>query len=402
MHKPSIRELFPFFKGAEIIYLDSAATAHKPHCVIDTMTQFLSTEYATVHRAIYPGAVEVSSRYRQVREKIRQAISAQRAEEIIFTKSTTEAINLVAFCLGKAFLQKGDEILLTETEHHANILPWQKLCREKGCILRVIPVDDQGDISIHAFSQMLHSGVKVVAIGHISNVTGAIHPIETVIHRAHQVGAIVLVDAAQSVAHMPLDVSAWDVDFLVFSGHKMYGPTGVGVLYGKYALLEQMPPFLEGGDMIAEVFFSHSTYQLPPLRFEAGTPPITEVLGLGAAWDFLLDIGWKTIALHDHMLTSQLVEGLKMVPGVRLLAEPARQAPVVSFTIDGFHPLDVGTLLGYKGVCVRTGHLCAQPALRRLGGHSSVLRASIGIYNRAEEIERFLFLLQEVLKQLQK
>lgn len=392
-----MKEQFPLFEAhPSFVYLDSAATTQKPQCVIEAMSRFLTKEYGTVHRAVYRLAAQATSHYDAVREKVQRLLHAKEKEEIIFTRGTTDGINLVASCFGRAFVQKGDEILITETEHHSNIVPWQMLCQEFGAKLRVIPVDDNGEISLEIVESMLSSSVKLVAIAHIANATGIMHPIKEVISLAHKVGAKVLVDAAQSISHYPINVQELDVDFLVFSGHKGYGPTGIGVLYGKRALLEAMPPYQGGGDMIRQVSFEGTTYQEIPLKFEAGTPSITEVIGLGAAIDFLQDVGFETISALDHDLLSYAVDSLSLIPQVKLLCKEGHKASMVSFTCEGCHPLDVGMLLDARGIAVRTGHLCAQPALARLG-HTSVIRISFGLYNTRKDIDFLCKALQEVL-----
>lgn len=391
------KQAFPLLaKEGSCIYLDSAATTHKPQEVIDAMTSFFEEDYGTVHRAIYRLAAGATSRYNAVRELAAQFINAKSSDEVIFTRGTTDGINLVAASFGKAFIQEGDEIFLPETEHHSNIVPWQLLAEEKKAHIRVIPVDDHGDISLEFLQKNLSPKAKIVACAYIANATGAIHPIQEVVRLARAVGAKVLVDAAQAAPHMPLDVQALDADFLVFSGHKVYGPTGIGILYGKKELLEAMPPYQGGGDMIESVSFAKTTYQAPPLRFEAGTPSIAEVIGLGAALTFLQKIGFEAIASHEKMLTDKALEELALIPQVRLLSTPKKRASLITFTCPGYHPLDIGTLLDSRGIAVRTGHLCAQPTLKRFG-ISSAIRASFGIYNTLSEIALFSKALKEVL-----
>lgn len=402
MKKDKMRELFPIFSQDEhssLIYLDSAATSQKPKEVIEAVTAFLTKEYGTVHRAIYGLAAKSTQKYGEVRETIKNFIDAQSADEIIFTKGATESINLVAACFGKEFVKEGDEILILETEHHSNIVPWQMLCKEKKAFLRVIPVDDNGDISLDTLEKMLSEKVKLIAIAHVANATGAIHPILDVVNLAHKYGARVLVDAAQSISHLPISVKEWDVDFLAFSGHKMYGPTGVGVLYGKKELLEKMPPYQGGGDMIQTVSFEETIFQQPPLKFEAGTPSITEVIGLGAAVSFMQKIGFKKIEAIEHTLTNYAVQELQKVPGFTFLSSPKSRSSLISFNLEGCHPLDVGTFLDAKGVSVRTGHLCAQPALKRFGV-TSTIRVSFAIYNTVEEIDFLVAALQQIVQTL--
>jgi cysteine desulfurase/selenocysteine lyase len=391
------RDHFPLLaKEGASIYLDSAATTQKPKEVVEAMSSFLLEECGTVHRAIYSLAAGATSRYNAVRDLVREFLSAEDSSEIVFTKGTTEGINLVASSFGKAFIQPGDEIFLSETEHHSNIVPWQMMAEERGAHIRVIPVDDQGDISLEFLQKNLSSKAKIVSIAYIANATGAVHPIKEVIELAHAFGAKVLIDAAQAVSHLPIDVRDLDADFLVFSGHKAYGPTGIGVLYGKRALLEAMPPYQGGGDMIQAVSFEKTTYQEPPLRFEAGTPPIAEVIGLGAAIEFIQKIGFEAIARHEKQLTEKALLALSKIPEVKLLSNPKHRASLIALTCQERHPLDVGTLLDARGFAVRTGHLCAQPTLKRFGV-TSVIRISFGIYNTLSEIEKFSIALQEVL-----
>ena len=396
-----IRKEFSFLDSLDnpLIYLDSAATSQKPRSVVDTMSQFFLKEYATVHRAVYPLAAESTARYDAVRESVQKFIGAFDSSEIIFTRGTTEGINLVASSFGKAFIDEGDEILLSETEHHSNIVPWQMLCLDRKAILKVIPVDDNGEILLDSFKSMLSSKVKIVSLAHIANSTGVIHPISEVICLAHSHGAKVLIDAAQSVSHLPINVQELDADFLVFSGHKLYGPTGVGVLYAKKHLLEQMPPYQGGGDMIKTVSFEKTTYQEAPLKFEAGTPSIAEVIGLGASLEFLNRIGLSQIEAWEKKLVEYALLKLSSIPEVKLLSYAKNKSSIISFNCAGCHPLDVGTLLGLRGIAVRTGHLCAQPALKRLGV-SSTIRISFAIYNTFEEIDQFALALKETIKTL--
>ena len=396
-----IRKEFPFLDSLDnpLIYLDSAATSQKPRSVVDTMSQFFLKEYATVHRAVYPLAAESTARYDAVRESVQAFIGASDSSEILFTRGTTEGINLVASSFGKAFINEGDEILLSETEHHSNIVPWQMLCLDRKAILKVIPVDDNGEILLDAFKAMLSSKVKMVSLAHIANSTGVIHPISEVIHLAHSCGAKVLIDAAQSISHLPIDVQQLDADFVVFSGHKLYGPTGVGVLYAKKHLLEQMPPYQGGGDMIKTVSFEKTTYQEAPLKFEAGTPSIAEVIGLGVSLEFLSRIGLSQIEAWEKKLVEYALLKLASIPEVKLLSQTKNKSAIISFNCVGCHPLDIGTLLGLRGIAVRTGHLCAQPALKRLGV-SSTIRISFAIYNTFEEIDQFALALKETIKTL--
>lgn len=395
-----MREYFPIFldkKEPSLIYLDSAATSQKPKEVIEATTSFFSQECGTVHRAIYRLAAQATEKYNEVRESVKKFIGAKFVEEIIFTRGTTESINLVASSFGKAFVGEGDEILVVETEHHSNIVPWQMLCKERKATLHVIPVDDNGEILLDVLAAKISSKVKLIAIAHVANATGVIHPIEQVIKLAHKYGCKVFVDAAQSISHIPISVQKWDVDFLAFSGHKMYGPTGVGILYGKKELLEKMPPYQGGGDMIQSVSFDETTFQDLPLKFEAGTPSIAQVIGLGAAIQFIQRIGFAKIQSLEHELTDYAMIELSKIPGLIFLSHPKKRSSIISFNCEGCHPLDVGTLLDARGIAVRTGHLCAQPALKRFGV-SSTIRVSFGIYNTLEEIDALVLALEQIVQ----
>ncbi len=375
-----------------LIYFDSAATTLKPQCVIDAISNFYSKEYGTVHRAIYDLSMNATEQYDAVRVKAQKFLNARESCEIIFTKGTTEGINLVAHSFGEAFIQKGDEILVSQLEHHSNIVPWQLLCQRTGAQIKVIPATKEGELDLKAYEELLTDRVKMVAVGHISNAIGTIHPIEKMIRLAHAKGAKVLVDGAQAAAHLKIDVQSLDADFYLFSGHKIYGPTGVGVLYGKKALLDAMPPFMGGGDMIKTVSFKETTFADLPMKFEAGTPPIAQVIGLGAAFDFLER--QKPVTLQ-----SLLLERLTELSRVNIIGQPANRGPIVSFTVEGLHPLDIGTMLNLKGIAIRTGHHCAQPAMDHFCINGCA-RASLGVYNTEEEIESFVRSLESVIEQL--
>lgn len=396
----SIRLQFPMLTkqmhGKPLVYFDSAATTQKPQVVIDAISNFYSEHYATVHRAVYELAAQSTAEYDLVRQKVQRFINAQHYDEIIFTKGATEAINLVADCFGKAFIGPGDEILISETEHHSNIVPWQIMCQARGAQLKVISCNQAGEIDLSALDKLLSEKTKIVAIAHVANATGTVHPVKHIIQKAHAKGAKVLIDGAQSVSHMQIDVQALDADFYAFSGHKAYGPTGIGVLYGKRDLLDKLPPYQGGGDMIEEVRFEKTTYQKAPLKFEAGTPLIAEVIGLGAALDFIESIGIHVIASWEKDLLDYATKKLTEVAGLTIIGSAANKGPIISFSIDGVHSLDLGTMLSLKGVAVRTGHMCAQPTLRKYG-LTSMTRVSFGIYNTFHEIDRFLEELQEVL-----
>lgn len=389
----SYRQDFPALQGKggalSSIYLDTAATAHKPQKVIQALCDFYAKHYATVHRAIYARSQAATEQYCQVRKQVQGFLGAAKQEEIVFTKGTTESINLVAQSFGKAFLRPGDEVLVPEIEHHSNLVPWQMACHAQGAKLRPIPVTDAGEIDLEGYARLLSDKTRLVAVAHVSNVLGTVHPVRKMIAMAHAVDAKVLVDGAQAVPHHAVDVQQLDADFYAFSGHKIYGPTGIGVLYGKEGLLDAMPPFLGGGDMIEMVTFDKTTYQALPLKFEAGTPPIAEVIGLGAALDYVGDVGLEVIAAWEGNLVQYAVESLGAIKGVRLLGAPRERASLVSFVVEDVHHLDVGSFLDLRGISVRTGHLCAQPAMQRFG-IPGVVRASFGLYNTRRDVEALM------------
>jgi len=393
-----VREDFPMLKkmmnGRHLIYLDTAATSQKPQSVIDAIHTFYSAEYGTVHRAIYELAAHSTEMYSNVRTKVQQFIGARGEEEIIFTRGTTESINLVAHSYGRAFLKEGDEIIISEMEHHSNIVPWQLLAKEKGLKLKYIPMTLEGELRLDVFKELLSERTKLVSVAHVANATGTINPIEEIISIAHEAGAKVLIDGAQAASHIPLNVEALDVDFYAFSGHKIYGPTGIGVLYGRRELLNEMPPFIGGGDMIETVTMEESTFQDPPLRFEAGTPSIAEVIGLGAAIDYIESLGRENIQEWLDHLMAHATEKLLHVSGLKIIGTAKKKGPIISFLLDDLHPLDLGTLLGLKGIAIRTGHLCAQPALARFGV-KSLARISLGIYNTLTDIDNAVEAIQE-------
>ncbi len=398
-----MRDAFPMLKrevnGKPFIYLDSAATAQKPKCVIDAVCTFYSDHYGTVHRAVYTTAVEAGELYAASRTAAQKFLNAKREDEIIFTKGTTDGINLVASSFGRAFIKEGDEILITEMEHHSNIVPWQMMAEARGAKLKVVPFFDNGLLDLDAFEELLSDRTKIVAITHLSNVLGTINPIVDIVRAAHARGAKVLVDGAQSAAHLTIDVQALDVDFFVFSGHKVMGPTGVGVLYGKYELLEQMPPYQGGGDMIDEVSFEKTTYNVLPLKFEAGTPMIAEVIGLGTALNFLMEIGMQTIAAYEQELLDFLWTELSVIPKVKILGANQNRGSLVSFYIEGAHPLDIATLLDLQGVAIRSGHLCAQPIMKHYG-ISGACRVSFSFFNTKGELKTFCDTLVRAINQL--
>ena len=389
-------EFFPQLK-TDLLYLDTAATALKPQCVIDALTDFYSREYGTVHRAIYDLSSQATTRYQKSRETIQKFLNAKKASEIIFTKGTTEAINLIASSFGQAFITPGDEILITTLEHHSNIVPWQLMAQERQAKLTVVPIDDEGNLL--NFEQYLTPRTKIVSLTALSNAIGVMPPLETLIPLIHSFGAKVFIDGAQLAPHHPVDLQTLDADFFAFSGHKTYGPTGIGVLYGKEELLNMLPPYQGGGDMIDTVSFEKTTFNTLPTKFEAGTPPIAEVIALDTAIQLLQEIRLETI--HDHVLslTTLAHSLLTTIPNLNIIGPKQPQGPIISFTIDGIHPLDLGTFLNVHHVALRTGHLCAQPLLNRLG-HTSLARLSFGLYNTEEDVYRFIDHLKQVIASL--
>lgn len=386
MNRSDFPMLAQTMHGHPLIYLDSAATSQKPQIVIDTMTEVYTKSYGTVNRAIYDLATKSTQRHHQTREKVQKFLGAKKSEEIIITKGTTEAINLVASSYGKAFLKPGNLVLVSAMEHHSNIVPWQIACENSGAKLKVIPIHDNGEIDLEAYKKLLEEKPKIVAVTHISNVLGTVNPIKIMTKWAHDSGAHILIDGAQAAPHEIIDVEALNVDFYTFSGHKVYGPTGIGVLYGKEALLDTLPPYQGGGDMIEKVTFEKTSYNTLPLKFEAGTPPIVEMLGLGAAIDYLSEIGHKKISAWEQKLLTYTTTTLQKIEGLKIYGESASKGPVISFSIKGVHPLDLGILLNLQGICIRTGHHCAQPLMDRFG-LEAMARVSFGLYNTLEEIE---------------
>jgi cysteine desulfurase/selenocysteine lyase len=385
--------------GKPLVYLDSAATTQKPLAVIEAMDTFYRKHYGTVHRAIYELSVKATEGYQAARVRAAALLNAGSPEEIIFVRGTTEGINLVASSFTKRFIGKGDEILISEMEHHSNIVPWQMAAAASGATLKVAPIDERGVIIEEAFLNLLTPKTKIVALGHISNALGTVNPVKKVIQAAHAVGAKVLIDGAQSAPHLKVDVQDLDADFYVFSGHKLYGPTGIGILYGKKELLDEMPPYQGGGDMIEEVRFEKTTYNILPLKFEAGTPLIAEAIGLGAALNYVSQIGLDAIHDHEKALHCKLEQALKAMPKVRIIGEAPEKGSLTSFVVEGAHPLDIGTLLDLRGIAIRTGHHCAQPALRHFG-LTATCRASFGLYNTPEDVDAFLKALDEAICEL--
>lgn len=386
----AIRGDFPILselvRGKRLVYLDSAGSAQKPRQVIEAVQQVYGTEYANVHRGLHYMSEQTSARYEEARKKVRAFINAEHEHEVIFTKGTTESINLVASSYGNANLGPGDEILVTHAEHHSNIVPWQLLRDRTGATLKVVPVDDDGSFKLSDFDEMITERTKIVAFCHVSNVLGTVLPVKEITRITHERGGVVVVDGAQGVVHMPVDVRDLDVDFYVFSGHKLYAPSGIGVLYGKEALLEAMPPYQGGGGMINTVTFEKTTWADLPDKFEAGTPPIAQAIGLGAAIDYLAGIGMAAIAEHERGLLNHATQRLSAVEGLSFVGTAAGKASVVSFTMDCAHPHDISTIIDQNGVAVRAGHHCAQPLMDRFDLPSTA-RASLGLYNTKEDID---------------
>ncbi|MER5194134.1 family 2A encapsulin nanocompartment cargo protein cysteine desulfurase [Streptomyces sp. NPDC002755] len=386
----AVRRDFPILSelvnGRPLIWLDNAATTQKPRAVIDRLVEFYSRENSNIHRAAHELAARATDAYEGARKTVARFVGAGSAEEIVFVRGTTEAINLVAKAWGPRHIRAGDEIVISYLEHHANIVPWQMLAQQTGAVIKVIPVDDHGQLLLDEYTSLLSDRTKLVAVTQMSNALGTVVPVEKVIELGHRAGARVLVDAAQSVPHLPIDVRALDADFLVFSGHKLFGPTGIGVLYAKREVLEDMPPWEGGGNMITDVTFERSSYQPPPGRFEAGTGNIADAVGLAAAIDYVDRIGLPNIAAYEHSLVEHATEGLRGVPGLRLVGTAPHKASIVSFVLDGYEPAEVGTALNESGIAVRSGHHCAQPILRRYGLEATV-RPSFAFYNTHEEVD---------------
>jgi cysteine desulfurase/selenocysteine lyase len=387
---------FPLLaENPSLYYLDSAATTQKTQTVIEATQDFYSKNYGTVRRGVYKLSAKATQAYEETRQKAATLLGAKSSEEIIYTSGTTQSINLVAYSYGCSFLSAGDEIIISTIEHHANITPWQMVCERTGATLKVIPVLDDGTLDTEAYKELLSSNTKIVAVNHISNALGTVNPVKEMAQLAHEVGAVILVDGAQSVAHMPVDVQDIDADFYVFSGHKIYGPSGIGILYGKYELLEKMPPYQRGGDMIEEVTFEKTTYQKPPYRFEAGTPAIAEVVGLGVAIDYMLKVGMKNIAAHEDALLQYGTRLMEQLPGVQLIGTAPDKAGILSFYMNSAHPHDIGTILDDMGIAIRAGHHCAQPTMERFNVPATA-RASLGIYNTYEDLDKLAEGIQKV------
>ena len=385
-----IRRDFPILardiRGKRLVYLDNAATSQKPQAVIDAIVRYYQEENANIHRGVHFLSELATSKHERARRLVKQFINAAHEHELIFVRGATEAINLVAQTYGRAHVKAGDEVLVTAMEHHSNIVPWQILCEEKGAKLRVAPINDAGELLLDEFEKLISARTKIVAIPHVSNALGTVNPVKQIVELAHARNIPVVVDGAQAVPHMSVDVQGLGCDFYAFSSHKMFGPMGIGVLYGKSALLEAMPPYQGGGDMISSVTFEKTVYNKLPFKFEAGTPDVAGAIGLGAAIEYLNDIGMENVARHEHELLAYATEKVSAIPGVTLVGTAKEKAGVLSFVMDNIHPHDIGTILDQEGIAIRTGHHCAQPVMDRFGIPATA-RASFALYNTKEEID---------------
>ena len=400
-----IRGEFPILhqevNGKPLVYFDNAATNQKPQRVIDALTYHYKNDNANIHRGIHTLAERSTTAFENTRKVVQNFINANESEEIIFTKGTSESINLVASSWGRKFLNEGDEVLISALEHHSNIVPWQMICEERGAILKVMPINEQGDIILDELDNLLSEKTKMVAFNHASNSLGTINPVKKIIAKAHAVGAKVLVDGAQATSHLKVDVRDLDADFYAFSSHKMYGPTGLGVLYGKRIQLEKMPPYQGGGEMIKEVSFEKTTYNDIPYKFEAGTPDIANVIAFKTAIEFIEELGKQNIAAHEAKLLSYATKKLKAIDGVRIIGEAKEKVGVLSFEVEGIHHFDLGMWMDAKGVAVRTGHHCTQPLMDFYGVEGTV-RASFSVYNTLEEIDVFIDALKSIIERFKK
>ncbi|MDP2884595.1 MAG: cysteine desulfurase [Ignavibacteria bacterium] len=388
-----IRETFPILKatvhGKKLVYLDNAATTQKPESVIKALDDYYRHLNSNIHRGVHALSEKATEAYEGVRDKARQFINAASNKEIIFLRGTTEGINLVAGSYGRSNVGQGDEVLITGLEHHSNIVPWQMLCNHSGSVLKVAPIDDKGEVILSEFERMIGPKTRIVAIAHVSNALGTVNPVKRMVAIAHAHGIPVLLDGAQAVPHFRIDVRDLDCDFYAFSAHKMYGPTGIGILYGKQSILEAMPPYQGGGDMIRSVTFEKTIFNDLPHKFEAGTPNIADTIGFGAAFDFLNGLDWNAVSHYEHELLTYASEVIGAIPGVRIVGTASDKAGVVSFVMDDVHPHDIGTILDREGIAVRTGHHCAQPVMQRFGIPATV-RASFALYNTKEEIDELV------------
>ncbi|HEX7999335.1 MAG TPA: cysteine desulfurase [Pyrinomonadaceae bacterium] len=396
-----IREDFPVLRqtvnGKPLVYLDNAASSQVPQVVIDRGSTYLEQEHSNIHRGVHYLSQRATTAYEGAREKVKRFINARDAKECIFVRGATEGINLVMHGYGRKFVQEGDEVIISAMEHHANIVPWQMLCEEKGARLRVIPMNDAGELILDEYDALLNERTKIVAVTHISNALGTINPVKEIISRAHAYGVPVLIDGAQGIVHLPIDVQDLDCDFYVFSGHKMFAPTGSGIVYGKAELLEKMNPFQGGGDMIRTVTFERTTYAGLPNKFEAGTPAIASQIGLGAAIDYLTSIGREQSVAYEQQLLDYATERIGSIAGVRIIGTAREKASVLSFVIDNVHPHDIGTILDQEGIAVRAGHHCAQPVMQRFNLPATA-RASFAFYNTKEEIDTLARTIEKVIE----
>jgi cysteine desulfurase/selenocysteine lyase len=396
-----IRTQFPVLNqqvnGKPLIYLDNAATNQKPKRVIDALAHYYEKDNANIHRGIHTLAERATKAYEATRHAMQEFINAKHVGEIIFTRGVTESINLVAASYGRAFLKEGDEVIISGLEHHSNIVPWQMICEEKGAILKVIPVTEIGEMDLEAYRLLLSSRTKIVAVNHASNSLGTINPIKEIIDAAHHFGAVVLIDGAQAAAHLPIDVQQLNCDFYCISSHKMYGPTGTGILYGKKELLEKMPPYMGGGEMIKEVTFAKTTYNDIPYKFEAGTPNIADVIALKEAISFINETGKENIAAHEHELLRYTVKKLSTIPSLQFIGTSEHKVSVQSFVIEGVHHFDIGQMLDARGIAVRTGHHCTQPLMDQYGIEGTV-RASFSVYNTKDEVDQLAEGLERIVK----
>ena len=394
-----LRRDFPILRqkihGKPLVYLDNAATTQKPQAVIDAMVRSYAEDNANIHRGVHLLSERATRAYEDAREKVRRFLHAPDPREIIFVRGTTEAINMVAQTFGRANIGKDDEVLVTEMEHHSNIVPWQMICEEKGAALKVIPITDEGELRMDLLDSLLTDRTRMVAVVHVSNSLGTINPITTIVEKAHARGIPVLVDGAQAVAHMPVDVQALGCDFYAMSGHKLFGPTGIGVLWGRLPLLEKMPPYQGGGDMISAVSFTRTTYNVVPNKFEAGTPNITGSVGLGAAIDYLAGIDIAAMRTYEDELLAYGTQALSALPGIRMVGTASKKASILSFVMEDVHPHDIGTILDQEGVAIRTGHHCTQPLMERMCVPATA-RASLALYNTKEEIDALVGALARV------
>jgi cysteine desulfurase/selenocysteine lyase len=388
-----VREEFPALKqlvhGKPLVYLDNAATTQKPQLVIDSITHFYQEDCSNIHRGVHLLSERATKAYEDARLAVQKFINAADRAEVIFVRGTTEAINLVAHSYGRTHVQAGDAVLISAMEHHSNIVPWQILCEERGARLRVVPMNGRGELLLDEYEKLLTPRTKLVAVSHVSNALGTVNPVRQIIAMAHEHGTPVLVDGAQAVPHLQVDMQELDCDFYAFSGHKMYGPTGIGILWGKQRLLEAMPPYQGGGDMIISVTFEKTTYNSLPHKFEAGTPDISGVIGLGAAIEYLTRIGLDNVAAHEHDLLAYATERISLLPGVRVIGTAQEKTAVLSFVLDGIHPHDIGTILDQEGIAVRTGHHCAQPVMQFFGIPATT-RASFALYNTEAEVDALM------------